>query len=94
MNPVQVDTAISKASRLMNEGYMGLLDNIAAQNSGKPGKRGVNDLAYLEQQAFGYGAKPSTSSYTPPVQQSMPQQYPIHKLPQACFLHFQQRMLL
>ena len=73
MNPVQVDTAISKASRLMNEGYMGLLDNIAAQNSGKPGKRGVNDLAYLEQQAFGYGAKPSTVTYTPPVQQTAPQ---------------------
>ena len=53
MNIAQVDSAISKASRLMNEDFMRRVDNAEAMRKGKPVK-GVNDLAYLEQQAFGY----------------------------------------
>ena len=68
MNQLQVDDAISKASRLMNENYMNMLDNMAASYNGKPGNKKVNDLKYLEQQAFGYGS-PSNGGYSKqPVQ--------------------------
>jgi len=71
MNIAQVDSAISKASRLMNEDYMAYLDGINAMTSGgkKSGgrRKGVNDLAYLDQQVFGRSSSKS-NSYVPQQQ--------------------------
>ena len=68
MNIAQVDSAISKASRLMNEDYMAYLDgisNMANSGSKKGGKRkGVNDLAYLDEQVFERGSS-RTNTYVP-----------------------------
>lgn len=77
MNASQVESAISKASRLMNEDYMSYLDDVSSITAGGnkgSGKRrkGGNDLAFLEQQAFGYS--PSTPSYQ--SQQMMLQENP------------------
>ena len=71
MNPAQVDTAISKASRLMNEDYMAYLDDVSAIATGgkKGNRRGGNDLAYLDQQVFGYG-----TSNTPTRSQQLTQE--------------------
>ena len=71
MNIAQVDSAISKASRLMNEDYMAYLDGISTMtNGGKKGggrRKGVNDLAYLDQQVFGRSSSKS-NSYMPQQQ--------------------------
>ena len=65
MNIAQVDSAISKASRLMNEDYMAYLDGINAMTNGgkKSGgrRKGGNDLAYLDQQVFGRSSSKSNS---------------------------------
>lgn len=75
----RVDSAISKASRLMSEGYMEHLDNIAASinGTGRRGRRGggANDLAFLEQQAFGggYNSTPSYQQQQMPIMQEVQQ---------------------
>ena len=63
MNIAQVDSAISKASRLMNEDFMRRVDNADAMRKGKPVKGG-NDLAYLDEQVFGRGSS-RTNTYVP-----------------------------
>ena len=78
MNIAQVDSAISKASRLMNEDYMAYLDGINAMTNGgkKSGgrRKGGNDLAYLDQQVFGRSSSKS-NSYAPQqqIQENAPQ---------------------
>lgn len=78
MNIAQVDSAISKASRLMNEDYMTYLDGISAMTNGgkKSGgrRKGGNDLAYLDQQVFGRSSSKS-NSYVPQqqIQENAPQ---------------------
>lgn len=78
MNIAQVDSAISKASRLMNEDYMAYLDGISAMtNGGKKGggrRKGGGDLAYLDQQVFGRSSS-KPSSYVPQqqIQENVPQ---------------------
>ncbi len=71
MDASQVDSAIARASRLMNEDYMSYLDKRAKQKRGGNSASGkVNDLAMFEQQAFGY-----TPSQAAPVQtQTQPAQ--------------------
>ena len=67
MNPSQVDNAISNASRLMNGGFMNLVEDIAAKRNGKPSRNNGGDLKYLEEQAFGGGR--STNVALPQMQQ-------------------------
>ena len=55
MNASQVDNAISNASRLMNGGFMDLVENKVAKKNGKIGGQHSSDLKYLEEQAFGSG---------------------------------------
>ena len=72
MNIAQVDSVISQASRLMNEGFMNKVDNAAARRNGKPIKSGGNDLAYLDEQVFGYGTQKSGSYAQSSVQIQQP----------------------
>lgn len=70
MNASQVDSAIARASRLMNDDYMSYLDKRAKQQrNGSTASGKVNDLSMLEEQAFGY----SQPQQVPVQPQTQPQ---------------------
>lgn len=72
MNIAEVDNAISKAAAMMNEGFMRKVDAAEAIRKGNQGKA-VNDLSFLEEQAFG---RRNSRAQTQPQQQNVtPRQF-------------------